>query len=35
VKAHGSSNARAIKNAIRQCVLFTEADIVGKIKDKL
>lgn len=35
VKAHGSSNARAIKNAIRQCVLFTEADIIGKIKDKL
>ncbi|AMJ41946.1 phosphate acyltransferase PlsX [Anaerotignum propionicum] len=35
VKAHGSSNARAIKNAIRQCVLFTEADIVGKIKHKL
>lgn len=35
VKAHGSSNARAIKNAVRQCVLFTEADIVGKIKDKL
>lgn len=35
VKAHGSSNTRAIKNAIRQCVLFTEADIVGKIKHKL
>ncbi|MDD4842757.1 MAG: phosphate acyltransferase PlsX [Anaerotignum sp.] len=35
VKAHGSSNARAIKNAVRQCVLFTEADIVEKIKDKL
>lgn len=35
VKAHGSSNARAIKNAIRQCVSFTEADIVGKIKHKL
>lgn len=35
VKAHGSSNARAIKNAIRQCVVFTEADIVGKIQEKL
>ncbi len=35
VKAHGSSNATAIKNAVRQCVLFTEADIIGKIKDKL
>ena len=35
VKAHGSSNARAIKNAVRQCVLFTEADIISKIEDKL
>ena len=35
VKAHGSSNAKAFKNAVRQCVLFTEADIIGKIKDKL
>lgn len=35
VKAHGSSNARAIKNAIRQCVLFAEADITGKMKEAL
>ena len=35
VKSHGSSNAKAFKNAIRQCVLFKEADIVGKIQDKL
>lgn len=35
VKAHGSSNATAIKNAVRQCVQFAEADIIGKIKDKL
>ncbi|MFV0315118.1 MAG: phosphate acyltransferase PlsX [Anaerotignum sp.] len=35
VKAHGSSNSRAIKGAIRQCVLFTEADLVQKIKDNL
>ena len=35
VKAHGSSNAKAIKNAVRQCVVFTDADIIGKIKDKL
>ena len=35
VKAHGSSNAKAIKNAVRQCVVFTEADIIEKIKDKL
>lgn len=35
VKAHGSSNATAIKNAVRQCVQFAEADIIGKIRDKL
>ena len=35
VKAHGSSNAKAFKNAIRQCVLFKEADIVAKIQEKL
>ena len=35
VKAHGSSNAKAIKNAVRQCIIFNEADIVEKIKDKL
>ena len=35
VKAHGSSNAKAFKNAVRQCVLFAEADIIGKIKDKI
>ncbi|MGN1230572.1 MAG: phosphate acyltransferase PlsX [Anaerotignum sp.] len=35
VKAHGSSNAKAFKNAVRQCVLFTEADIIGKIQDKI
>lgn len=35
VKAHGSSESKAIKNAIRQCVVFTEADIVSKMKEKL
>ena len=35
VKAHGSSNAKAFKNAVRQCVLFDEADIIGIIKDKM
>ncbi len=35
VKAHGSSKAKAIKNAIKQCMLFTEADIVEKIGEKL
>lgn len=35
VKAHGSSNAKAIKNAVKQCVMFAEADIIGKMKEKL
>jgi len=33
VKAHGSSNARAIMSTIKQCEKFIEADIVGKIRD--
>ncbi len=32
VKAHGSSNAKAIKNAINQCYKFINADIVSKIE---
>ena len=35
VKAHGSSNAKAIKNAVKQCIVFVENDIVKKIEDKL
>ncbi len=35
IKAHGSSNAKAIKNAIGQAVRFTEADVVGKISAAL
>ena len=35
VKAHGSSKAKAIKNAIKQCVSFVENDIVIKIQEKL
>ncbi|MCL2699390.1 MAG: phosphate acyltransferase PlsX [Defluviitaleaceae bacterium] len=35
VKAHGSSDAKAISAAIRQCVAFVENDITGKIKEKL
>lgn len=31
VKAHGSSNAKAIKNSIRQCVKFIEGGVVAKI----
>jgi glycerol-3-phosphate acyltransferase PlsX len=35
VKAHGNSDYRAIKGAIKQCVSFIEADIVNKIAEKL
>jgi len=35
VKAHGSSNDVAIKNAIKQCSKFIKADVVGKIKDMI
>lgn len=35
VKAHGSSNAKAIQNAIKQCIHFVEADVVGKISQKI
>lgn len=32
VKAHGSSDATAFKNAIYQCCRFLEADITGEVK---
>lgn len=35
VKAHGSAKEKAIKNAIRQCVIFSEANMIEKIKEKL
>ncbi len=35
VKAHGSSDHKAIKGAINQCALFLENDIVNKIAEKL
>lgn len=35
VKAHGSSKSKGIKNAIKQCAIFVENDIVSKIKDQL
>ncbi len=35
IKAHGSSNAVAIKNAIRQAIKFTETDVIGKITASL
>lgn len=35
IKAHGSSDAKAIKNAIKQAVIFTENDVVGTISKAL
>lgn len=35
IKAHGSSDARAIKNAVRQAVKFSEMDVVGKISETI
>jgi glycerol-3-phosphate acyltransferase PlsX len=32
IKAHGSSNAKAIKSSIGQCARFIEADVVNKIQ---
>ncbi|MCR5083729.1 MAG: phosphate acyltransferase PlsX [Parasporobacterium sp.] len=34
VKAHGSSNAVEVKNAILQCVTFSDQDITGKISER-
>ena len=33
IKAHGSSDAFAIKNAIRQSIKFIENDVLQKITD--
>lgn len=35
IKAHGSSNANAFKNAIKQAVMSVEADIVNIIKEEI
>ncbi len=35
IKAHGSSNGKAFKNAIRKGRLFVEKDIVGKIESSV
>ena len=32
VKAHGSSGAEAIKNAVRQAVIYTESGVVADIE---
>ncbi len=33
IKAHGSSDGKAFKNAIRQAYLFTKNDVIGQIAD--
>ncbi len=35
IKAHGNSDAKAIKNAIRQAVQFANADVIGTISEHL
>lgn len=35
IKAHGSSDARAIRNAVRQAIDFTKADIPGQIVENI
>ena len=35
IKAHGSSDARAIKNAVRQAITFTENGVIEKISENL
>ena len=35
IKAHGSSDARAIRSAVRQAIRFIEADVVGEITENV
>lgn len=35
IKAHGSSNAKAFYNAIRQAYKFTETDVIGEVSKSL
>lgn len=35
IKAHGSSDAKAIKNAIKQAVILHKANVIDKIKEKI
>ena len=35
IKAHGSSDAKAIKNAVRQAVTFYQNNVIGKIEENL
>ncbi len=35
IKAHGSSDAKAIKNAIRQAIVFTERNVINTISENI
>ena len=35
IKAHGSSNAKAIKNTLRQAAGFINGDVVGVIQQEI
>ena len=35
IKAHGSSDAKAIKNAVKQAVVFAQNNVIGKIEENL
>jgi glycerol-3-phosphate acyltransferase PlsX len=35
VKAHGSSDARAVRSAIRQAIRFVSADVIGEIEKNI
>ena len=35
IKAHGSSNAKAFKNAVRQAIAFVSEGVVDTIKDSM
>ncbi len=35
IKAHGSSDARAIKNAIRQAIDYVNADVIGAVEQSM
>lgn len=35
IKAHGSSDAKAIKNAVKQAVTFYQNNVIGKIEENL
>ena len=35
IKAHGGSDAKCIKSAIRQAMLCIENDVIGKISEDL